>query len=85
MSTRENDFRPWGVGVVETWKDREPRMGPYSRLVRRDWGGGCLAGQLPPRAPRASIGLRWAGGGDPRPMILGLGKRRDESQMSLVL
>ena len=47
-------------------------------------GGDCLKGKLPPRAPRPLVG-RGRAGGNPRPMGLGLGKRRDESHMPIVL
>ena len=56
-------------------------MGTNRPRVGRDWEG-YLEGQLLPRASRALIG-RGGAGGDPRPMRLGLGKRRDESHMPI--
>lgn len=50
-------------------------MGPYPPRVRRDWEGS--EGQLPPRARPPLIGQGRVGE-PPRPMALGLGKRRDE-------
>lgn len=78
----ELGFRARGVGVVGIGRI----MNREWRLIIHGWGGtggGCPEAQSPPPAHRPVI-AEVGQGGDPRPMRLGLGTRRDESHICLL-